>query len=147
MTRRTLLCSTACVALALAITHVRSATVRGEQDAAATLNADIAAELKDKILLLEVNRSSVLESKSGTVLLHKVRIVKLGSRDFVIGDGYALENDDFWYKDMLVGVPCESIIRFQAMHRLSTPILRRCGKNGTRKTSSTTYRHAKHPRY
>ena len=63
-----------------------------------------------------MNRSNALESKSGSVVLANVRVTKLGNRDFIIGDGYAPDSDDdSWYKDMLVGVPCESILRFHAM--------------------------------
>jgi hypothetical protein len=77
---------------------------------------DLATEFKDKIVLLEVNRSTALETKSGSVVLVKLRITKLGTRDFVVGTGYAPEEGDAtWYKDVLVGVPCESILRFHAM--------------------------------
>jgi hypothetical protein len=76
---------------------------------------DLAAEFKDKIVMLEVNRSSAIEAKTGTVVLVKMRITKLGNRDFVVGTGYAPDDDDSWYKDVVVGVPCESIVRFHAM--------------------------------
>ncbi len=77
---------------------------------------DIAFEFKEKIVLLEVDRSSSIESKSGSVLMEKVRVCKLGTRDFVIGIGYASKDeDDLWYQGMVVGVPCDSVLRFQVM--------------------------------
>jgi hypothetical protein len=77
---------------------------------------DLAAEFKDKVVLFEVNRSNAtLETKSGTVVLVKIKITKLGNRDFVVGTGYDPDGDDSWYKDMTVGVPCENILRFHAM--------------------------------
>lgn len=113
MTRRTLLYSAACILLIVAATFT---VVQGGQVATPPVSDDLATEIKDKIVLLEINRSSVLETKSGTMLLQKVRITKLGNRDFLVGVGYSPEADnDYWYKDMLVGVPCESILRFNAM--------------------------------
>jgi hypothetical protein len=76
---------------------------------------DILTDFKDKIVLFEVNRSNALESKSGSVVLAHVRITKVGNRDFIIGDGYAEDAEDTWYKDMTVGVPCDAILRFHAM--------------------------------
>jgi hypothetical protein len=85
-------------------------------ESARTPADDLAAEFKDKVVLLEVNRSNALETKSGSVVLVKLRITKLGNRDFIIGTGYSTDDtDDAWYKDVLVGVPCESILRFHAM--------------------------------
>jgi hypothetical protein len=113
MTRRILLYSAACILLIVTSTFT---AVQGGQVASPAVGNDLAAELKDKIVLLEVNRSSVLETKSGTMLLQMVRITKLGNRDFLVGVGYSPEDDNnYWYKDMLVGVPCESILRFNAM--------------------------------
>jgi hypothetical protein len=81
-----------------------------------SIDANLTAEFKDKIVLLEVNRSSAVETKSSTVLLEKLHVTKLGNRDFLIGTGYAPENnDEYWYKDMTVGIPCDSIVRFHAM--------------------------------
>jgi hypothetical protein len=78
---------------------------------------DLAADFKDKVVLLEVNRSNAtLETKSGTVVLVKIKITKLGDRYFLMGTGYDPDDsDESWYKDMTVGVPCENILRFHAM--------------------------------
>jgi hypothetical protein len=116
MTRNVVFYPVACVLLALTLAYSQIPTVRGEETSPATPDHDLALEFKDKIVLFEIDRSSALETDSGTVILHKVRITKLGNRDFIIGDGYApADNDDSWYKDLLVGVPCDSVIRFHAM--------------------------------
>ncbi len=92
------------------------AIVRGEQDIAAVPDDALANDFKGKIVLLEVNRSSAVESDSDTVLLQNVRVTKLGDRQFLVGIGYTPNDDkEYWYKDMLVGVPCDSILRFSAM--------------------------------
>jgi hypothetical protein len=117
MTRSTSLIVTAGIALAILFAYFNSSTVQGQQKnsnavAAASDNDDI---FKDKILLLEVMPSDA-EGSSNSVVIDNARTAKLGSRDFVVGDGYAPEgSDDAWYDDMLVGVPCENIVRFQSM--------------------------------
>jgi hypothetical protein len=105
-----------CVALAFAVVYAQSPAVGDETNPPATPNNELALSFKDKIVLFEIDRSSALETDSGSVILHKVRITKLGNRDFIIGDGYSPEDsEDSWYKGLLVGVPCDSVIRFHAM--------------------------------
>lgn len=92
----------------------RAAT--GEDSSAVVPEENLAEEFRGKTVMLEVNRSSVLESKSGSVVITEARFRKLGDRYFILGTGYGAEDDpDWWYKDMLVGVPWESVIRFHAM--------------------------------
>jgi hypothetical protein len=87
-----------------------------EQQATALPGGDLTRDLKDKIVLLEVNRSSAVESDSDTVLLKDVRLTELGNRHFILGIGYSAPDDiNYWYEDMLIGVPCDSILRFSAM--------------------------------
>ena len=116
MTRSTSLIVTAGIALALLFAYFNSGTVQGQQkNAAASAAPDNDDIFKDKILLLEVMPSDA-EGSSNSVVIDNARTTKLGSRDFLVGDGYAPEgSDDAWYDDMLVGVPCENIVRFQSM--------------------------------
>jgi len=118
---RALIATIGCAAVSVVFLTVSNAAVKGESSStapAASAENEIVGDFKDKIVLFEVNRGSTLESKSGSVVLHKVHITKLGTRSFIIGEGYAPkddERDDYWEKGMTVGVPCESVIRFQAM--------------------------------
>jgi hypothetical protein len=106
----------ACLLIAVTATTIGFGEEEHEHDTTVTPTNDLMSDFKDKIVLLEVNRSSVLENKSSTVMMQNVRIVKFGSRDFIVGTGYAPDDDeDYWNKDMFVGVPCESIVRFHAM--------------------------------
>jgi hypothetical protein len=87
-----------------------------EPKAADPPGTDITAQFKDKILLLEVNRSNALETKSNSVVIDKVRLTSIAGRYFVLGSGVAPDDgESTWYKDVLVGVPWESVVRFHAM--------------------------------
>jgi hypothetical protein len=115
MNRQTFLVLTAASAVLIIVTAL-SAKAGGEQDIPAMPDDGLNRLLNDKVVLLEVNESKGLESESDSVLLHKVRLLKIGSRDFFVGVGYApQEDEDYWYRDMEVGVPCDNVMKFSAM--------------------------------
>jgi hypothetical protein len=115
---RTLIATIGCAILAAFFLVAPNAVVKGDSSPSVTQSDETVPDFKDKIVLFEVNRGSTLETKSGSVVLQKVHIRKLGTRSFIIGEGYAPKEDehgDYWEKGLTVGVPCESLIRFQAM--------------------------------
>ncbi len=118
MVRRILYCGAAFIALVFSLSSIsQSQVTQIEQKSPALSEISLAADFNDKIVLLEVNRSATaFETESGSLCIAKVRFAKFGNRDFIVGLGYELEGDsDSWYKDMMVGVPCESVVRFIAM--------------------------------
>ena len=115
---RALIAMAGCAVLGAVLLADPNATVKGDSSPSASQNDETVPDFQDKVVLFEVNRGSTLESKSGSVVLQKVHIRKLGTRSFIIGEGYAPKDDehgDYWEKGLTVGVPCESLIRFQAM--------------------------------
>jgi hypothetical protein len=86
--------------------------VRGEETPPAALKEDDDI-FKDQIVVLEF---SAADAAGDSVVLANARIAKLGQREFVVGDGYAPEeSDEDWYAGMLMGVPCDGIVRFESM--------------------------------
>jgi hypothetical protein len=91
--------------------------VRGEskESSAPAADEDLLSEFQDKIVMIEVNRSSAMETKSTTVVVQNAHINKIGGRYFVHGTAYVTEDSDYqWYKDVIVGVPWDNIVRYQA---------------------------------
>jgi hypothetical protein len=77
---------------------------------------ELAAEFQGNIVMLEVNRSSAMESKSSNVVISDARIHKVGDRYFVLGKGYVPDESEYtWYKGVTIGVPWDSVLRFSAM--------------------------------
>jgi hypothetical protein len=119
MTRRSSFLLFAALALLVCFAYFNGTAVHGQQKAspAATASKDNEDLFKEKILLLEV-MSSDTNGGSNSVVIENTRTTKIGSREFVIGEGYATDDEDSgeaWYDGMTVGVPCENIIRLQSM--------------------------------
>jgi hypothetical protein len=113
MNRPTLALLLLAAAFAIIAMFAGSGTVHGQLGTSSDAKADDDI-FKDKIVLIEVNSAD--SDQGNSVVVDHARVVKVGARDFIIGDGFATkESEDAWYEDMLVGVPCESIARFHAM--------------------------------
>jgi hypothetical protein len=115
MNRPTFLCLVACLLLAVFIAYSQSTAVHGEA-AARPADADAVEDIfKDNIVLLEFDLPAT-DGGTDSAVLSDARVVKIGTREFIVGEGYAPEeSDEVWFADMTLGVPCEGVLRFQAM--------------------------------
>jgi hypothetical protein len=115
MTRPTFLCLVVCLGLAIFVAYSQSTTVHGEPAADAAPSSDEKEIFKDNIVLLEFN-SPAVESGADTAVLSGAHIAKIGQREFILGEGYAPEgSEEDWFADMTIGVPCDAILRLEAM--------------------------------
>lgn len=115
MTRPTFLCLIVCLALAIFVAYSQSTAVHGEPAAHAATGDDEKEIFKDNIVLLEFD-SPAVENGADSTVLSGAHIAKIGQREFIVGEGYAPEgSDDNWFADMTIGVPCDAILRLEAM--------------------------------
>jgi hypothetical protein len=114
MIHRRLLFVVGCIAIAFAIAYGNGTAVRGDHNVAAKNEQNV--DLKDKIVVLEITEGSGLNSESDSAVLANARVVKIGNRDFIIGDAFPVrEDDDDWHKEVTDGIPCDNIVRFRSM--------------------------------
>ena len=86
-----------------------------DQVRAANADDDLTSEFRDKIVMVEVNRSSAMESKSSSVTIQNARFSKVGGRYFIVGNSYVSDDSDYTrYKDVIIGVPWDNVLRYQA---------------------------------
>jgi len=88
----------------------------GETDEGGISLAELSESFRGKILMLEIDRSSALESRSGHAVLKEARILLIGDRYFLHGTGHApAEYKQSWYNDTFVGISWESVSRYYVM--------------------------------
>ena len=115
MNRPTFLCLVVCLLLAVFVAYSQCTAVHGETAPHAAASSDEKEIFKDNIVLLEFD-SSAVESGADTTVLSGAHVAKIGQREFIVGEGYAPEgSDDDWFADMTIGVPCDAILRLEAM--------------------------------
>ena len=114
MTRRKLSFIFVCFAVGLAVTYGSETTVQGVQKELAAENAQ-GVDLNNKIVVLEIIGESGLGSESHAMILANARVLKLGNRDFIVGDAVSLLEDDQWHKEITAGAPCDNIMKLRTM--------------------------------
>lgn len=73
-------------------------------------------DFSGKVVMLEVDRSIAVESKSSSLVLKDPIVTKIGDRYFIRGLGHApASHADSWYHGVEVGVAWDSVARFYAM--------------------------------
>jgi hypothetical protein len=99
----------------IALAYGNGSAVQGEQREPLAENGQN-VNIRDKIVVLEIIEGSGLNSESDSAVLANARVLKIGHRDFIVGDSFPLrEGDDDWHKEVTDGIPCDNIVRFRSM--------------------------------
>jgi hypothetical protein len=116
MIRQKLIYAFVCVAIAVAIAYGGGTPVHGEPQNDPTKNTQ-SIDLTNRIVVLEITGGDGLNSETDSLVLANAKILKMGNRDFVVGDAFPLQEDDEddWYTDVTIGAPCENIVTFRTM--------------------------------
>jgi hypothetical protein len=101
--------------MAIFVAYSQSSAVLGQQDKHSAAHNDADEIFKDQVVLVEMLPPG--DEAYGSVAVTDAHIVKLGQRDFIVGDGYAPKESEAaeWLSDVLVSVPCDQISRLESM--------------------------------
>ncbi len=78
--------------------------------------SDISEAFRGKIVMIEIDRSSALESKSNHAVLKDAQVLLIGDRYFIQGKGHTPKGyEGSWYKNAVVGISWSDVTRYYVM--------------------------------
>jgi|tagenome__1003787_1003787.scaffolds.fasta_scaffold20698645_2 hypothetical protein len=97
----------------VAIVSVYAYYARGEKAPSAQSN-NVASIIAGKTVVVEIAHLNK-DDEPATLMFTNAEVLKLGERSFMVGDNWAPKGDESWYADVINAVPCDNILRIQAM--------------------------------